>query len=709
MRRSFLLCVCAGALCVVPEARAFELPEGEGTQAPASPPARASGTVRPTERTGRAPRPAAPADARRGAERREVFVRDTFYGAAGENLLGRSGETGATWTRHPKYPANVDNNWVLSGEGRVYSEADGYRGALYLASGVPDGTEYDLRVTWHVKTVQNDTDHGIVFRYDAARDTGYRLTYRTYTRRWELRLIKDGASTDLASFPQTLSANTDYGVLIQVRDGWIRVKIDEVTRMTVRDTAPGAAGRVGIWGFGIPRSSPTAGMHLDRFLLASPGHAPPHYDLTGPSTGTPGSASAEYTVALEKGANPGAVTITPTASGLAGAFAPGTVTLTDAARSGTFTFTPAGIGTGTISVSDGGRLRDPPGVSFTSAFGPPARLTYFESQIPWPCKDGPGRYTAGTGYWLDGTEHYDPILCFYNARDYCKRRGLPEADWSAAIAAALVRYRDRAVLANRGVVGWHAYASGCARHYLETRSRESLAAVRILTPKGPPVNLADGWQGQHVSREVAFMLMDAIEADRVGMGDPPLADTLAKLALGHLDQWSRPPETRHWATWVKPFMVALSCRSLIAYWHRYRDAKGDRGKIVAAIPGAVKRALDWLWENAWYPPGKAMRAAAPGTRAHSPIWTWTGKGGDPRDHRPGRPVRDLESRLPGAGFALDGRRLLQACRYRVHDRRQRQRRSVHGRRLQGLDPHFHPERDLLPERGPAGGRPLHAP
>ncbi|MEJ7637594.1 MAG: hypothetical protein WKF75_06275, partial [Singulisphaera sp.] len=302
-------------------------------------------------------------------------------------------------------------------------------------------------MTWHVKTVSNDIDHGIVFRYDAAGDTGYKLTYRTYTRRWELRLIKDGARTDLASYPQTLSADTDYGVLVQVRAGWIRVKIDEVTRMTARDTTIRAAGRVGIWGFGIPRSTPTAGIHLDRFLLASPGYAPPHYDLTGPSTGAPGLASANYTVALERGANPGAVTITPTASGIPGAFSPGTVTLTDAARSGTFTFTPAGLGKGTISVGDGGRLRDPPGASFTSAYGPPARLAYFESRIPWPCADGAGRYTAGTGYWLDGTEHYDPILCFYNARDYCKRKGLPAADWSAAIAAALVRYRDRYAIA----------------------------------------------------------------------------------------------------------------------------------------------------------------------------------------------------------------------------------------------------------------------
>ncbi len=617
MRRSFHLCVCAVALCAVPEARAVVPREAEGTQPPPGPPtapaprreilpARAAGAVPPTDRAGQAPGPAAPAGDREGPEKREVSVRESFYGAAGEGVLGRSGEVGATWTRHPKYPANVDNNWVLSGEGRAYFESDGYRGGLYLASGVPDGAEYDLRVTWHVKTVSNDTDHGIVFRYDAATDTGYKLTYRTYTRRWELRLIKDGASTDLASYPQALPADADYSALVQVRDGWIRVKIDEVTRMTVRDTTVGAARRVGLWGFGIARSSPAAGMHLDKFLLASPGHAPPHYDLNGPSTGTPGSASADFTVALEKGANPGAVTITPTASGVPGAFAPGTVTLTDAARSGTFAFTPAGIGTGTISVSDGGRLRDPPEVPFNSAFGPPARLAYFESQIPWPCKDGAGRYTAGTGYWLDGTEHYDPILCFFNARDYCKRKGLPEADWSAAIAAAIVRYRDRAVIANRGVAGWHAYASGCARHYLETKSRESLAAVKILNPKLSPAEMADGLQSQHVSREVAFMLMDAIEAERVGMGDQPRADTLVKLALGHLDQWSRPPATRPWATWVKPFMVALSCRSLIAYWHRYRDAKGERGKIVAAIPGAVKRSLDWLWENAWYPPGKAV-------------------------------------------------------------------------------------------------------
>ncbi len=622
MRRSIFLCLCAyvGALGGVPEAGAVVPREGKGARLPSSPrtatpttpdprraitPAGAAGAIRPTDGAGRTPRPAAPVGARKGPERAEVFVRDTFYGVDGDSLLGRSGEAGATWTRHPKYPSNVDKNWVLSDEGRAYYGSGGYRGALYLASGVPDGNEYDLRMTWHVKTVPEDTDHGIVFRYDAATDTGYKLTYRTYTRRWELRLIKDGAATDLASYPQTLSPNADYGVLVQVRAGWIRVKIDEVTRMTARETTIKAAGRVGLWGYGIPGSTPTTGIHIDKFLAASSGYAPPHYDLTGPPTGAPGVPSADYTVALEKGVNPGAVTITPTASGLPGAFSRAAVTLTDASRSATFAFTPAGIGTGTISVGDGGRLRDPPAATFTSSYGPPARLAYFESQIPWPCAAGASRYTAGTGYWLDGTEHYDPILCFYNARDYCKRKGLPAADWSAAIAAAIVRYRDRAVIANGGVAGWHAYSSGCARHYLETRSRESLAAVGILNPKVSFASLTDGWKGHHVSREVAFMLMDAIEAERVGMGDQPRVDLLATRALGHLDEWSRPPETRLWATFVKPFMVALSCRSLIAYWHRYRDAKGDRGAIVAAIPGAVKRALDWLWENAWYPPVKA--------------------------------------------------------------------------------------------------------
>ena len=258
--------------------------------------------------------------------------------------------------------------------------------------------------------------------------------------------------------------------------------------------------------------------------------------------------------------------------------------------------------------------------------------------------------------------------------------------------------------------GWHAYASGCARHYLETRSRESLAAVGILNPKGPPFNLADGWQGQHVSREIAFMLMDAIEAERVGMGDPPLADTLAKLALGHLDQWSRPPETRHWATWVKPFMVALSCRSLIAYWHRYRDAKGDRGEIVAAVPGAVKRALDWLWENAWYPPGKGPRATAPGTRATFTYMDLDGKGGATPEIT-GQAVRSATSnrvfRGPDSLSTVDDYYKHAGIEFTTGDNDNDDRYMVVG--YKGSTRTFTLERDLLPERGPAGGRPLHAP
>ncbi|MEJ7637593.1 MAG: hypothetical protein WKF75_06270 [Singulisphaera sp.] len=56
--------------------------------------------------------------------------------------MGRSGETGRPGRRHPKYPANIAKNWVLSQRG-----SGGLRIRLprrCTASGVLDGSEYDL-------------------------------------------------------------------------------------------------------------------------------------------------------------------------------------------------------------------------------------------------------------------------------------------------------------------------------------------------------------------------------------------------------------------------------------------------------------------------------------------------------------------------------------------------------------------------------------
>ena len=88
--------------------------------------------------------------------------------------------------------------------------------------------------------------------------------------------------------------------------------------------------------------------------------------LTGPTTGTVGAASSNFTVAAN-GSLSANVTVTPSAGAGGGTFNPATLTLTNAATSGTFTYTAASAGAKTISVTNSGSLTNPSAVTFTAS------------------------------------------------------------------------------------------------------------------------------------------------------------------------------------------------------------------------------------------------------------------------------------------------------------------------------------------------------
>lgn len=94
------------------------------------------------------------------------------------------------------------------------------------------------------------------------------------------------------------------------------------------------------------------------------------YTLTGPSTGTVGFSAGPFTVTLGTGTLASPVTVTPSAGGGGGTFAPSSVVLSDTARSASFDYIPASAGAKTISVSDTGGLTDPSSLSFTAAAAP---------------------------------------------------------------------------------------------------------------------------------------------------------------------------------------------------------------------------------------------------------------------------------------------------------------------------------------------------
>lgn len=97
--------------------------------------------------------------------------------------------------------------------------------------------------------------------------------------------------------------------------------------------------------------------------------------LTGPSSGTVGSASSNFTVGAN-GAITGTVTVTPSDGGAGGTFTPTSVAISSGTPTATFTYTASSAGAKTISTTNDGGLTNPSSITYTaSAPGSPTAGT----------------------------------------------------------------------------------------------------------------------------------------------------------------------------------------------------------------------------------------------------------------------------------------------------------------------------------------------
>lgn len=90
--------------------------------------------------------------------------------------------------------------------------------------------------------------------------------------------------------------------------------------------------------------------------------------MSGPSSGTTGVASSNFTIGVTPSGGPitGTVVVTPADGGAGGTFTPTTVSLTTGSPTATFTYTPASTGAKTISVTNDGGLTNPSNITYTS-------------------------------------------------------------------------------------------------------------------------------------------------------------------------------------------------------------------------------------------------------------------------------------------------------------------------------------------------------
>lgn len=88
--------------------------------------------------------------------------------------------------------------------------------------------------------------------------------------------------------------------------------------------------------------------------------------MSGPSSGTAGSASTNFTIGAN-GTITGTVVVTPADGGAGGTFTPTTVSISSGTPTATFTYTASSAGAKTISVTNNGSLSNPSNITYTAS------------------------------------------------------------------------------------------------------------------------------------------------------------------------------------------------------------------------------------------------------------------------------------------------------------------------------------------------------
>ena len=121
------------------------------------------------------------------------FSRDSFStGSSGTLLENRSGELGASWTKHT---ASGSNPMRITPGGRVRKDGTDTLRALYYASAVPPSANYSVSAQVTRQSIVDKDSIGVAGRISTSQDTFYSLQFQAKDRRWVLARIRNGHTT----------------------------------------------------------------------------------------------------------------------------------------------------------------------------------------------------------------------------------------------------------------------------------------------------------------------------------------------------------------------------------------------------------------------------------------------------------------------------------------------------------------------------------
>lgn len=177
---------------------------------------------------------------------------------------------------------------------------------------------------------------------------------------------------------------------------------------------------------------------------------------------------------------------------------------------------------------------------------------------------------------------YDGQMSCYRAADYLA----DSATWYPRAEYAAKPYRDYWVIGQNAGQGYRYFPEGLVEGILRGQnvSLNTAGMNKLLTTGYAITNGTTGnpygeyyLQGEQGTRETAYALMTHLEARRPGTGltanDARIA-VLYGYAMAHIDMWIAGTYT-----FIRPFMVALTCKALIQYYEQYSADAAIRTKL----------------------------------------------------------------------------------------------------------------------------------
>ncbi len=192
-----------------------------------------------------------------------TFLSDSMTDTEDTLLSAHTGETGATWTRHPvqAMTAEVAAN-------RVRSSSTTASRCIYYASGAPANADYDVEAVVYIASTASEV--GVAGRMDTAAETYYYFAARPNPGDYRLAKSVSGTVTTLGSLVvNTFTAGESVTIRLEMRGDQISGYVDG-TRVVgpITDTTLTAAGKTGVRFFGA--FADTTGPHVESITAADP-------------------------------------------------------------------------------------------------------------------------------------------------------------------------------------------------------------------------------------------------------------------------------------------------------------------------------------------------------------------------------------------------------------------------------------------------------